>query len=157
MTRHRRFRGLRIETGVMVAGGTARDDRGAVCLFFGASRLAMTLCLRAWVRSAASFRQGAAIQGRDEAGLGALGDAIAGLTGLLMDMAARAEAMVAMVVDGRARWTVGVYLRATESELTGRGMLRAAAIGRRGAGMREAVAEDVMATDELLRMCKIER
>ena len=47
MTRHRRFRGLRIETGVMVAGGTARDDRGAVCLFFGACRLAMTLCLRA--------------------------------------------------------------------------------------------------------------
>ena len=109
------------------------------------------------MRSAASFRQGAAIQGRDEAGLGALGDAIAGLTGLLMDMAARAEAMVAMFVDGRARWTVGVYLRATESELTGRGMLRAAAIGRRGEGMREAVAEDGMATDALLRMCKIER
>ena len=48
-----------------------------------------------------------------------LSDAIAGLTGLLMDIAASEEAKGAMVVDGRARWTVGVYLRATESELTG--------------------------------------
>lgn len=49
-----------------------------------------------------------------------------------MDMAAKEEAMEAMVVDGRARWTiVGVYLRATEGELTGRGMLRAVAMGTR--------------------------
>lgn len=48
-----------------------------------------------------------------------------------MDMAAKEEAMEATVVDGRARWTVGMYLRATESELTGRGMLRAVAMGIR--------------------------
>lgn len=71
------------------------------------------------------------LERRDEVGLVALGDAMAFLTGLLMDMAAREEANEAMDVDGLARWTVGVYLRATESELTGRGMLRAVATGRR--------------------------
>ena len=48
-----------------------------------------------------------------------------------MDMAAKEEAMEAMVVGGLVRWTVGVYLRATEGELTGRGMLRAVAMGTR--------------------------
>lgn len=44
-----------------------------------------------------------------------------------MDMAAREEASEAIVVEGRARWTAGKYLRAAESELTGRGMLQAVA------------------------------
>ena len=74
-----------------------------------------------------------------------LNDAIAELTGLLMDIAASEEAKGVMVVDRRARWTVGVYLRATESESTGRGTLRAAAIRRRVAGMRE-VEEEVHQT-----------
>ena len=74
-----------------------------------------------------------------------------------MDMAAKEEAMEVTVVDGRARWTVGVYLRATESELTGRGMLRAIAMGTRatGVGMRDAVAWEGMATDALLNERKI--
>ena len=62
-----------------------------------------------------------------------------------MDIAASEEAKGVMVVDRRARWTVGVYLRATESALTGRGTLRAAAIRRRVAGMRE-VEEEVHQT-----------
>lgn len=113
------------------------------------------------MRSEASLLQRAATRGRDGVGLGALGRAIAWLTGLLMDMAAKEEAMEAMVVDGRTRWTVGVYLRATESELTGRGMLRAVAMGTRateahlGTGMREAVAKEGMATDALLNERKI--
>ena len=76
-----------------------------------------------------------------------------------MDMAATEEAKEARFVDGRARWTVGVYLRATESELTGRGMLRAVAMGSRatGAGMRQAAAREGMATGALFRMCKIGR
>ena len=53
-----------------------------------------------------------------------------------MDMAAKEEASEAMVVEGRARWTVGIYLRATESELTGRGMLRAVAMGIRATEAR---------------------
>ena len=69
--------GLRIETRVLVGGDTARDDPGAVGLFFGACRLAMTLCLRAWMRSAASLLQGAATKGRDEVGLDTLGSAVA--------------------------------------------------------------------------------
>ena len=75
---------------------------------------------------------------------------MAGLTGTLMDMAAREEAMEAAVVDGQVRWTVEVCLRATESELTGRAML--VAMGSRateaslGAGMREGVAKDSVAT-----------
>ena len=73
-----------------------------------------------------------------------------------MTMAAKEEAKEAMLVVGRARWTVGVCLRATESELTGRGMQQAAAMGR-GAGMREAVAEEDMATVALLTESKIER
>ena len=68
---------LRIETRVLVGGDTARDDPGAVSLFFGACRLAMTLCLRAWIRSAASLRQGVVTKGRDEVGLDALGSAMA--------------------------------------------------------------------------------
>ena len=73
-----------------------------------------------------------------------------------MAMAAREEAKEAMLVDGRARWAVGIYWRATESELTGRGMQQAMAMGRR-AGMREAVAKDDMATGAVLRMREIER
>ena len=69
--------GLRIETRVLVGGDTARDDPGAVSLFFGASRLAMTLCLRAWIRSVASLRQEVVTKGRDEVGLDALGSAMA--------------------------------------------------------------------------------
>ena len=69
--------GLRIETRVLVGGDTARDDPGAVDLFFGSCRLAMTFCLRAWMRSAASFLQEVAIKGRDEVGLDALGSAMA--------------------------------------------------------------------------------
>ena len=69
--------GLRIETRVLVGGDTARDDPGAVGLFFGACNFAMTLCLRALMRSAASLLQGAAIKGRDEVGLDALGGAMA--------------------------------------------------------------------------------
>ena len=69
--------GLRIETRVLVGGDTARDDTGAVSLFFDACRLAMTLCLRAWMRSEASLLQGAATKGRDEVGLDALGSAMA--------------------------------------------------------------------------------
>ena len=67
--------GLRIETKVL-GGDTARDDPGAVGLFFGGCRLAMTLCLRAWMRSAASLLQGAETTGRDEVGLDALGSAM---------------------------------------------------------------------------------
>ena len=85
--------GLRIETRVLVRGD------GAVGLFFEACRLAMTLCLRAWIRPEASLLQGAATQGRDEVGL----------TGLLMAMAAIEEAKDAMLVDGRARWAAGIY------------------------------------------------
>lgn len=88
------------------------------------------------MRSEASLLQETATRGRDEAGLGALGDAMAWLAGLLMVMAAKEEAMSAMVVVGRVRWTVGVYLRATESELTGRGMLRVVAMGRRATEAR---------------------
>ena len=73
-----------------------------------------------------------------------------------MVMAATEEAKEAIVVVGRACWTVGVCLRATGSDLTGRGMQQAAAMGT-GAGMREAAAEDGMATDALLRVSKIER
>lgn len=68
-----------------------------------------------------------------------------------MAMAAREEAKEAMFVDRRARWAVGIYWRATESELTGRGMQQAMAMGRR-AGMREAVAKDDIATGTLLRV-----
>ena len=68
---------LRAGTGVMVIGGTARDDPGAVGLFFEGWRLAMTFCLRAWMRSAASLLQGTTTAGRDEAGLDALGGAMA--------------------------------------------------------------------------------
>ena len=68
-----------------------------------------------------------------------------------MAMAAREEAKEAMLVDGRARWAIGIYWRATESELTGRGMQQAMAVGRR-AGMREAVAKDDIATGILLRV-----
>ena len=60
------------------------------------------------MRSEASLLQRAATRGRDAVGLGALGRAIAWLTGLLMDMAAKEKAMEAIVVDGRTRWTVGV-------------------------------------------------
>lgn len=69
--------GLRIEARVLIGGDTARDDPGAVGLFFGACRFAMTLCLRAWMRSVASLLQWAAIKGRDEVGLDALGSAMA--------------------------------------------------------------------------------
>ena len=69
--------GLRIETRVLMGGDTARDDPGAVCLFFGACRLAMTLSRRALIREAASLLQEAAIKGRDEVGLDALGSAMA--------------------------------------------------------------------------------
>ena len=62
-----------------------------------------------------------------------------------MDVTASEETKRVLVVNRRARWTVGVYLRATESELIGRGTLRAAAIGRRVAGMRE-VEEEVHQT-----------
>ena len=68
-----------------------------------------------------------------------------------MAMAAREEAKGAILVDGRARWAVGIYWRATEGELTGRGMQQAMAMGRR-AGMREAVAKDDIATGALLRV-----
>lgn len=74
---------LRIDTRILGAGGaggaggTARVDSGAVGLFFVGCSLAMTLCLRAWIRSEASLLQGAAIQGRDEAGLAALDGAMA--------------------------------------------------------------------------------
>ena len=68
-----------------------------------------------------------------------------------MAMAAREEAKEAMLVDGRARWAIGIYWRATESELTGRGMQQAMAVGRR-AGMRETVAKDDIATGILLRV-----
>ena len=68
---------LRIETGVLVGGDTARDDPGAVGLFFGSFIFAMTLSLRDWMRSAASLLQEAAIKGRDEVGLAALGSAMA--------------------------------------------------------------------------------
>lgn len=68
---------LRIDTRILGAGGTARVDSGAVGLFFVGFRLAMTLCLRAWIRSEASLLQVAATQGRDEAGLGALDGAMA--------------------------------------------------------------------------------
>ena len=68
-----------------------------------------------------------------------------------MAMAAREEAKEAMVVDGRARWAVGIYWRATEGELTGRGMQQAMAMGRR-AEMREGGAEDDIATGTMLRV-----
>ena len=68
--------------------------------------------------------------------LGALGGAMAWLAGMLMDTAATEEASEAMVVEGRARWTVGMCLRATESELTGRGMLQAVAMGTRATEAR---------------------
>ena len=73
-----------------------------------------------------------------------------------MVMEAREEAKEAMLVDGRVRWAVGIYWRATESELTGRGMQQAVAMGRR-AGMREAVVKDDIVTGILLRLWRIER
>ncbi len=115
------------------------------------------------MRSEASLLQGAATQGRGEIGLGALGSALAWLAGLLIDMAAKEEAMEAMVVDGLVRWAAGVYLRAADSELTGRGMLRAVAVGTRatgaletGQGMREAVTRKGMATGAMLSESRIE-
>ena len=73
-----------------------------------------------------------------------------------MAMAAREEAKEAILVDGRVRWAVGIYWRATESELTGRGMQQAMEMGRR-AGMREAVAKGDIATGIMLRLWRIEQ
>ena len=96
-------------------------------------------------------------------GLGALGGAMAWLSGLLMHMASKEVASEAIVVEGRTRWTVGLYLRAAESVLTGRGMLRAVAMGilatvqaGTGQGMRQAAAREGMAAGAILSKGKIE-
>ena len=46
-----------------------------------------------------------------------------------MDMAAKEEAMKTLVIDEQARRTVGMCLRATESDLKRRAMLRAIVMG----------------------------
>lgn len=115
------------------------------------------------MRSETSLLREAVTQGRGEEGLGALGGAMAWLSGLLMHMASKEVASEAIVVEGRTRWTAGMYLRAAESELTGRGMLRAVVAGIwttvqavTGRAMRLAAVTEGMTAGAILSLSKIE-